>query len=422
MMGVLKERLKYLLNQYSNGLLTTGEAAELEDMLSGGDYDHLIQEALRDMLSEHRQTEAFSEKAWEPLLLKILDSDSATQMKEGAGRREQEVQPPVYAMRSYKRSNIIKWMAAAGSIIFIITTLYLFWGTPQNTLRQVAEVNKSSVNQVAVKPGGNKAYLTLSDGTVVNLDSMAAGSFTTQGSARIVKSGNGQLEYVFSNVKNSVPVYNTITTPKGGKYKIILPDGTKVWLNAGSSLRFPVAFTGKSRNVYLQGEGYFEVSKDPVMPFYVNAGNSLVEVLGTHFNVNAYEDEDAVSTTLLEGKVKVDQNAVTGSTTGAVILKPGEQADLSKSGRITTRRDVNIDEVVAWKEGFFDFKNIPVTDLMRQIVRWYDVDIEYRGEVPDTKLTGKISRDVNLDKLIDMLQYAGLNMKVENRTIMIGNE
>lgn len=420
-MGELKERLKYLLDQYSNSILTSGEATELTAMLSDGDYDLLVQEVLKGMLKEHQDPEDISGKEWEPMLQGIINNTNALQMKGDIEEYEHKAVTPVYSIRTYKRNSSIKWIAAAASMILVITTLYLFWGNEKDQLNRVSASNQSSVDQ-PVKPGGNKAYLTLSDGTVVDLDSMATGSFTTQGSARIVKSDNGQLEYVFSKEKKFVPVYNTITTPKGGKYKIILPDGTKVWLNARSSLRFPVAFTGKSRNVYLQGEGYFEVSKNPLMPFHVNAGNSLVEVLGTHFNVNAYEDEDAVSTTLLEGKVKVNKNGATGNTPGAVILKPGEQADISKNGQITTRRDVNIDEVVAWKEGLFDFKNIPVTDLMRQIVRWYDVDVEYRGEVPDTKLTGKVSRDVNLDKLIDMLQYAGLNMNVENRTIIIGNE
>ncbi|MBX3255164.1 MAG: FecR domain-containing protein [Chitinophagaceae bacterium] len=421
-MGELKERLKYLLDQYGNNILTAGEAAELTAMLSDGDCDLLVRQVLKDMLKEHRDTEELSVKDPELMLQGILNNRNTLQEKYNIEEHERKTRTPVYSMRSYKRTSGIKWIAAAAGMVLVVTTLYLFLGNEKDSLHQVSATNQSSVDQLPVKPGGNKAYLTLSDGTVVNLDSMATGSFTTQGSARIVKSDNGQLEYVFSKEKNPVPVYNTITTPKGGKYKIILPDGTSVWLNAGSSLKFPVAFAGKSRNVYLQGEGYFEVSKDPLMPFYVNAGNSRVEVLGTHFNVNAYEDENAVTTTLLEGKVKVDQTGTAGNTPASVVLRPGEQADLSKSGKITTRRDVNTGEVVAWKEGFFDFKNIPVPDLMRQIVRWYDVDVEYRGEVPDTKLTGKISRDVNLDKLIDMLQYAGLNMKVEQRKIMIGNE
>lgn len=418
-MRALKERLKYLLDQYSNRTLNADEVAELEEMLSGGEYDYLVQETLKEMLREHSPAGESSKKRWEPVLQRILCNGTALQMKGDIEWHESKSSTPVYTMHGHKSAGAIKWMAAAGSIILVVAVLYLFFSGGKDSQRRLSEADRPSTEQLPVKPGGNKAYLTLADGTIVNLDSMTTGASTTQGNARIIKSANGQLEYVFSKAKASVPVYNTITTPKGGKYKIILPDGTRVWLNAGSSLKFPVEFTGKSRNVDLQGEGYFEVSKNPLMPFYVNAGNSLVEVLGTHFNVKAYEDEDAVSTTLLEGKVKVDQTATAGRP---VILKPGEQADLSKNGQITTRRDVNVEEVVAWKDGFFDFKNIPVTDLMRQIVRWYDVDVEYRGLVPDTKLTGKISRDVNLDKLMDMLRYAGLKMKVEQRKIVIGNE
>ena len=418
-MHEIKERLKYLLDQHSNRTLTAVEMTELQEMLSHGGYDHFIQEVLKEMLGEYRHTDEFSTKNWEPVLKKILNSRDEWQIKRDVERYEHKALAPVYAMKSHKTNNGIKWIAAAGCIIFVIATLYLFFSNENKTSHKLLEVSKSSVDQLSVKPGVDKAYLTLSDGTIVNLDSMATGSFTTQGNARIVKSANGQLEYVFSKANMSTPVYNTVTTPKGGKYKVILPDGTSVWLNAESSLKFPVAFTGKLRSVYLQGEGYFEVSKNPLMPFQVAAGNSLVQVLGTHFNVNAYEDEDVVSTTLLEGKVKVDQKGNAGMS---VTLSPGEQVDLSKKGEMTAIHDVNVDEVVAWKEGFFDFKNIPVTDLMRQIVRWYDVDVEYKGKIPETKLTGKISRDVNLDKLMDMLQYAGLNMKVERRKIIIGNE
>jgi ferric-dicitrate binding protein FerR (iron transport regulator) len=199
----------------------------------------------------------------------------------------------------------------------------------------------------------------------------------------------------------------------------VLADGSKVWLNAASSLKFPASFTGKAREVILTGEGYFEVAKNASMPFHVKVNNMMVEVLGTHFNVNAYEDESSVATTLLEGSVKIKKDVSAKSSSQSLVLIPGDQAELAKDGELKINHHANVQEVIAWKNDNFEFNNTPVTDIMRQVSRWYDVEIDYRGAVPIHQLTGKISRNVDLNQLIDMLKYTGINMKIENKKIII---
>jgi ferric-dicitrate binding protein FerR (iron transport regulator) len=199
----------------------------------------------------------------------------------------------------------------------------------------------------------------------------------------------------------------------------VLSDGSKVWLNAASSLQFPASFTGNTREVQLTGEGYFEVAKNAAMPFHVKVNNITIEVLGTHFNVNAYEDEASVATTLLEGSVKIKKDLPAKSSSQSVVLKPGEQAQLAKDGQLKINRNANTQEVIAWKNDNFEFNNTPVKEIMRQISRWYDVEIDYKGSVSMHKLTGKISRNVDLHQVIEMLKYTGINIKIENKKIMI---
>ncbi|CAL1519105.1 FecR domain-containing protein [Chitinophaga sp. MM2321] len=309
-------------------------------------------------------------------------------------------------------------MAAAASILLLLSVggYFILSNPASKRMAETGEQHQLHKNDAA--PGGNKAILTLANGTQIVLDSAANGALTQQGNTKVIKLDNGQLAYNPSGQKPGEVLYNTISTPKGGQYQIVLADGSKVWLNAASSLRFPAAFSGKERAVQLTGEAYFEVAKNAAMPFHVNVNNIQVEVLGTHFNVNAYEDESSVATTLLEGAVRV-KNELSANPNNNVVLKPGEQAGLAKDGNLKINRAVNVAEVVAWKDGNFEFNNASVTDIMRQVSRWYDVELDYRGRKPARKLTGKISRNVNLSQLISMLEYTGVNMKIENKKIII---
>ncbi|HEY0175648.1 MAG TPA: FecR domain-containing protein, partial [Pedobacter sp.] len=272
-----------------------------------------------------------------------------------------------------KIRSIFPYLRWAAAVIFVCSAITFFYLSrlPGN---QVAKTHIQSplINDVA--PGGNQAVLTLGNGSKVVLDHKSNGQLAWQGGTLVSKKGNGLLTYA---VSGSAPVnqvsYNTVVTPRGGQYQIVLPDGSKVWLNAASSLKFPTAFSGNTRYVELTGEAYFEIAKNKSMPFIVKSDDQSIEVLGTHFNINDYREEPEVKTTLLEGRVKAS------SGKGTVFLNPGQQAVVSKadnSGNIKVLKDVDMEEIIAWKNGNFQFNNADIETVMRQISRWYNVDIE----------------------------------------------
>lgn len=275
-----------------------------------------------------------------------------------------------------------------------------------------------------VRPGGNKAVLTLSNGTRVVLDSAHNGVLANQGNSLVLKMNTGKLVYNLQNDagksslrQKSVPMtiaYNTLTTPRGGEYQIRLPDGTNVWLNSASSLTFPVAFTGKERKVMLKGEAYFEVIGNKEHPFEVQTGDVTIEDLGTHFNVMAYPNEPAVKATLLEGSVKI----MKGNTTA--LLKPGQQAIvpdlLTEKIRV---KAVDTGESVAWKNGYFSFNNTSIYEIMRQISRWYDVDVVYQDSL-HVFLNGSISRNVDASAVFRMLKFTGeINFIIDGKKVLV---
>jgi transmembrane sensor len=266
------------------------------------------------------------------------------------------------------------------------------------------ESNKISVHKFKndVPPGSNKATLTLADGSSIVLDDAEDGALAQQGGVKVIKIG-GKLAYHATNKALSEVEYNTITTPRGGQYQLELPDGSRVWINAASSIRFPTAFTGNARRVEVNGEAYFEVAKNKSMPFMVKVNNAEVQVLGTHFNIMAYDEEDVVSTTLLEGSVKF----VTGDKIS--ILKPGQQSQLSKDGQVKLVNDVDVDQVVAWKNGLFVFDNSELGTVMRQLSRWYDIDVVYRTRNVTTSFVGEVPRT---SKLSDVLKVIELTSKM----------
>lgn len=309
-----------------------------------------------------------------------------------------------------------KWMTAAAAIVLMLTAGYWFY-SQQKTGTTQQPVAAEQVNDAA--PGGNKAVLTLADGSVVVLDAAQNGVLSQQGATSVQKTDDGKIAYNSRESGNDEVLYNTISTPKGGQYQMTLADGSKVWLNAASSLRFPVAFTGKERVVELTGEAYFEVAKNKSKPFKVNvAGVSEIEVLGTHFNINAYTDEAAVTTTLLEGKVKVSG---TGNKAGnALLLAPGEQSQFYTNGELTKNNTADVEAVTAWKNGKFNFgEEASIEMVMRQITRWYDLEVEYKGEVKGS-IGGSISRNVNASKVLEMLEMTGaVKFKMEGKKVIV---
>ncbi len=263
-----------------------------------------------------------------------------------------------------------------------------------------------------VSPGGDKATLILADGSIVVLDDAQNGILAQQGNSKVVKLG-GKLSYNPINKSSKEILYNTISTPNGGQYQLELPDGSLVWLNATSSIRFPTSFVDKERRVEITGEAYLEVAKNRDKPFIVTVNNAEIQVLGTHFNINAYLDEDDVKTTLLEGSVKF----VNGGN--ANILKPGQQSQLIKNGTVKVVSSVDVEKVVAWKNGFFDFDNAGIETIMRQLSRWYNVEIEYNGKTDDLFIA-EMRRNIKLSDALKALELTGkVRFEIEGKKIIV---
>ncbi|MGX5817375.1 FecR family protein [Chitinophaga lutea] len=263
-------------------------------------------------------------------------------------------------------------------------------------------------------PGGNRAMLTLADGTQVALDSAGNGAIASQGGVQVIKLDSGQLAYN-QNGGAGAPGggFNTLATPRGGQFRIILPDGSRVWLNAASTLRFPTAFSGRDRTVELSGEAYFEIERNASQPFHVKVGDMAVQVLGTNFNVMAYQEEGTIRTSLLEGAVRVRHGA------SAIQLRPGQQARLSAGGDISVKDDVDMEEVVAWKNGYFQFNHESLQGVMRQIGRWYDAEIAYEGAVPQRQFGGKIERSSSVEDVLKILELSNVRFRIEGKKIIV---
>ena len=303
-----------------------------------------------------------------------------------------------------------KWTAAAAAVVLLVSAGYYFLNRPAKTVVTTVVVKANDV-----PPGGDGAILTLANGEQIILDSAANGKLATDGNATITKTGDGQLAYNPGAGVAKTLSYNSVTTPRGKKASLTLSDGTLVWLNAASSIRFPTNFIGKDRTVEITGEAYFEVAKNNNMPFVVKKSGSDygVQVLGTSFNVNAYDDEDVIRTTLLDGSVRVYQGAAGG------VLKPGQQAVSNGRGRIDVVGDANIESVMAWKIGIFRFDRSDIGTVMRQIARWYDVDVTYKGTIVQ-HFGGSISRDVNVSKVFNMLEMTGaVKLSIEGRKVTV---
>ncbi len=305
-----------------------------------------------------------------------------------------------------KRVSYFTRYAAAAVILIafsIGTYMYLRSAKPEIT---------AATGKIDIAPGGNKAVLTLGNGRQITLEGAKNGNLAQQGATTVHKTDNSLVAYQAGTSDNDATVneFNTITTPRGGQYQVILPDGTHVWLNAASSIRFPVTFAGKVRNVETTGEVYFEVAKDAHKPFNVTSAGQTVTVLGTHFNVMAYPEESSIVTTLLEGSVKITRNNV------SKILKPGEQALVNQDIKITP---ADVDDAVAWKNGITSFNDADIKSIMRKVSRWYDVDVKYQGQVSDRLFTGSISRKSNLSVLLKILALNHIQFSVEGKQLIV---
>ncbi|MGZ3751976.1 MAG: FecR family protein [Mucilaginibacter sp.] len=372
-----KKRIENLLDRYNNGNVTEEEKALVESWYNrftppgpGPDPEHLKQD---------------QKESLERLLAGIGD-------------------------RGHKR--IGPWYIAAAAILVLFTAfgIYHLFTDKKNRLPEYAV--KPAAKEIA--PGRNKAILTLANGRTINISDTKNGQIATQAGVTIDKTGDGQVKYEADKGTASLTTaMNTISVPRGGKYQLVLADGTKVWLNAASSLKFPAAFSGGERIVELTGEAYFEVTHNAKQPFKVKTAGQVVQDLGTRFNVNSYTDEDGIATTLVEGSVKIYD------AKGQTLLSPGQQYLLKTGGMSEIKNDVDIDEITAWKSDMFQFDNANIQTIMRQVARWYDIDVEFKGPVPNYTYHGKISRNSNASQVLKILALSGINFTIEGRTIIV---
>ncbi len=348
---------------------------------------------------------SFSDK---PNILNELDEKEKEQRKQESHKRItiliEEHEHPMEA-KTFRMGGFKQWLLVAATLIFIFSAGYLFLFSNQNK----SEVLQQQAN--LIQPGSQKATLTLSDGEQILLDDAKDGELSKEGNTSILKIKSGDLVYKANHNNQKVHI-NTLSTPRGGKYHITLADGTHVWLNAESSIEFPTDFPGNSREVSIQGEAYFEVAKNASKPFLVHTSNQVVEVLGTHFNVNAYENNSAIKTTLLEGSIALQSHQK------RMLLIPGQQA--INQDETLTKMNVDPSEVIAWKEGFFDFTDANIKAVIEEFARWYAIDIEYKGNKINETFTGRIPRDWPFEKVWKIMQsFKSIQVEMQGRRIII---
>lgn len=308
-------------------------------------------------------------------------------------------------LNKYRKS--VVYMAAAASLALIIG-IGLYFNQPPPLSKSIRA--KAFANDIPA--GSNKAYLTLANGKKLTLTNSANGTLAEEAGINITKTADGQLVYTIADRgKKAGAGYNSIETPRGGQYQLNLPDGTKIWINSASSLKYPASFASlKERRVELSGEAYFEVAKDKTHPFIVKSGRQEIQVLGTHFDVNAYPDEQLIKTTLLEGSVKLNKQ---------VVLKPGEQS--SMTGEKFTVKAVNVNDAVDWKNGEFVFTNESLTSILKKVSRWYDVEIKYvHTPVNMPTFTGSVSRSENISGVLKMLEEtSNVRFSIEGKQVSV---
>jgi transmembrane sensor len=395
-MSISQNRLSYLFLRYYKKEATESETDELMKLVRNAEDDEHLSEMLREAWDTMQFAEdVLTEEAKETILSTIVgESDNKHPEDEHTSERK------IGWRKKY-------WVAAA-VVFFCISGALLMWEHLVNAKTSFTH------NQILadIQPGSNRALLTLSDGSVIHLDNAENGFISQQGDAEISKTGDGQIIYKDADEKVFTNYINTVSTPRGGQYQIGLPDGSKVWLNASSSIKFPTSFDMTERRVEIEGEVFFEIQKDVTRPFRVVFGENEVEVLGTSFNIAHYPDEPLSRTTLVEGSI------VLRSADEENRLRPGQSAHVTEGASVMIAA-VDVEEVIAWKNGLFFFQDAGIESIMRQISRWYDIDVAYEGVAPKKEFDGKVPRSVSLSELLGMLEYAGLRYRIEGRKIVI---
>jgi transmembrane sensor len=388
-MALSKNRISYLLEVYTSRKATNAEEEELFQWVKKGN-EQPIKKHIEKLVSDYNLNELVPAVEWERMYERIM---------------EEKDSPDVHPKA--RKGTWIRWAAAAVVLLFLGSGYYYISGHQEPQKAAVFQQPKA----IGIAPPNSvNAVLTLSNGQKIILDSTGNGIVALQGTVNVVKLANGQLAYKGSSENIE---YNTLSNPRGSKViSLVLADGSKVWLNAASTLKYPTAFVGKERKVEVTGEAYFEVSHDAAKPFIVTKGVTSVQVLGTHFNVNGYDDETALNVTLLEGSVKVSKG------NESVLIEPGQQAAIADS-RLTIHNNIDLEEVMAWKNGLFSYKGADIETIMRQVSRWYNVDVIFEKSISE-KFYAQVSRNTDVSNLLKMLEATkAVHFKIEGRTIKV---
>lgn len=398
-MSEFAHRISELITKYHQDKLTKEESEELQSWRNQSDHNRTL----------------FEELTSHEMLVRdlVLQESSKTKIFYRLKQLFPELDKTIIHKTNWK------YIAAAGIVGMMFIGGYYFLQIKKSDRRKGTE-GERYVKQVIMDvpaPLGTRTILTLANGTQIVLDSVENGTLAQQGNANISKLNNGQLAYNNITSLHGKPteiLYNTLSTAKGGQTAITLSDGSKVFLNAASSIRFPTVFSGKERTVEITGEAYFEIAQNKSVPFIVNVKNASIKVLGTHFNVMAYDDEHILQATLLEGSVVVSEDNL------SKYLKPGQQASIKLGQTIQVIDEVDTVQTVAWKNGEFQFDITDIESIMRQLERWYSIDVEYEGgQKPDIRLSGSISRTVNLSSVLRLMEDNGAHLRVDGKKVTV---
>lgn len=414
-------QFKILLDRYLKNIISVEELPAFIEHLRYYSNTGQLQQIIEQALNDNNFSGISDPSRAEIIFQKILQQAAAS------GSIAMPVAPVYEIKQKRNHFRVVRWLTAAAVMAAVVTGTYFFI---QKKKSPADLASQSQIIPLAndAAPGANKAVLKLADGSEIMLDDTGMGMITQQGNTKVFKLENGELTYKVDSDRESEIVYNTLSTPRGGQYQLVLPDGSKVWLNASSSLRYPAFFKGKERVVELTGEGYFEVAKvsspkaggqEGAMPFMVHVNNMKVEVLGTHFNIMSYDNEKTINTTLLEGAVKLSSTTFNKIPEQGIKLKPGQQATLDKNIAVMNVHEADVESAVAWKNGMFQFKSDDMQTIMRQIERWYDVDVVYTGKIPEGHYSGTIERDNKLSTVLKILEESDLKFKIEGKTLTI---
>jgi transmembrane sensor len=416
-------RLSYLFHRYFDKTASEEEKAELMALLQMSGNDDAIKELLRDTWQLlDNEPPVFTNQQSAAMLKNMLQAAAAT--SQGTTDPDTAVpstEAPFYPMKTGSHIFRFRRITAAAAVLLLFSTgtyLLLHKVKSQPSISKTTNI-KPPVRIDVPAPNGNNAILTLGDGSMIELDSTKDGSIAKQANASISKVNGGKLVYNPLNDNPDKLVYNTISTRRGGQFQVVLPDGSKVWLNTLSSIRFPTTFRCGERTVELTGEAYFEITKKCEQPFKVHivsrsGGEGMdIQVLGTDFNVMAYTNESEIKTTLLDGAIRVLKGKE------STILSPGEQIKLNNQGEFNLEKHADTELALAWKNGSTTFKSADIQSIMRQVERWYDIDVAYEGHIPERTFSGAISRNANLSELVRVLEISKINFKLEGRKLTV---